>query len=64
MISLLYVPNMSSLNEINKNRVLSISEKNKKERLKKALKKNMGRRKQQTQSRKTIKTSQENGKEQ
>ena len=53
---------MSSLNEINKNRVLSISDKNKKERLKKALKKNMGRRKQQTQSRKTIKTSQENGK--
>ena len=55
---------MSSLNEINKNRVLSISDKNKRERLKKALKKNMGRRKQQTQSRKTIKTSQENGKEQ
>ena len=31
---------------------------------KKPLKKNMSRRKQQTQSRKTIKTSQENGKEQ
>jgi len=55
---------MSSLNEINKNRVLSISEENKKERLKKALKKNMGRRKEQTQSRQTIKTSKKNGKEQ
>ena len=54
---------MSSLNEINKNRVLSISEEKKKERLKKALKKNMGRRKEQTRSRKTIKTSQEKGKE-
>ena len=54
---------MSSLNEINKNRVLSISDKNKKERLKKALKKNMGRRKEQTQSRKTIKSSQENSRE-
>ncbi len=52
---------MSNLNEINKNRELSISEKNKKERLKKALKENMGRRKEQTLSRKTIKTSQENG---
>ena len=50
---------MSNLNEINKNRELSISEKNKKERLKKALKKNMSRRKQQTQSRKIIKTSKE-----
>ena len=55
---------MSNLNEINKNRELSISEKNKKERLKKALKKNMSRRKQQTQSRKIIKTSQVTGKEQ
>mgnify|MGYP003990355179 FL=1 len=64
MVSLLYVLNMSNLNEINKNRVLSISEKNKKERLKKALKKNMSRRKQQTQSRKIIKTSQVTGKEQ
>ena len=48
---------MSSLNEINKNRVLSISDKKKKERLKKALKK-------QTQSRQTIKTSEKNGREQ
>jgi hypothetical protein len=56
---------MSSLNEINKNRVLSISEKteiDKKERLKKALKENMGRRKEQSRSRKTIRASQENGK--
>ena len=55
------IESSKNLNEINKNRELSISEKNKKERLKKALKENMGRRKEQTRSKKTIKTSQEYG---